>query len=66
MDNHLDWQSCVENMFQNILEKQIYKLMEIHLPRELMDQVHVLKEDFKKDICTKDLEERLYNICKTF
>lgn len=74
VDNDL-WQDCVENMFRNILEKQINKLLECgnklprersscNLTRKIMDQVLVLKEDLKKNVCTQDLEERLYNICK--
>ncbi|KAK8837708.1 hypothetical protein M9Y10_036248 [Tritrichomonas musculus] len=63
VDNDL-WQDCVENMFRNILEKQINKLIECNLPKEIMEQVLVLKENFKRKVCTQDLEERLYNICK--
>lgn len=51
-------------MFRNTLEKQINKLLEYHLLKEIIDQVVVLKEDFKKYVCTQDLEERLNNICK--
>ena len=51
-------------MFGNVLEKQINKLLEYNLPKDIMEQVIVLKEDFKKDACTQDLEERLYNVCK--
>ena len=63
-DNNDLWQDCVENMFRNILEKQINKLIECNLPKEIMEQVLVLKENFKRKVCTQDLEERLYNICK--
>ena len=47
VDNDL-WQICVENMFRNILEKQINKLIECNLPKEIMEQVLVLKENFKR------------------
>ena len=57
-NSDINWQDCVENMFRNTLEKQINKLLEYCLAREIMDQILVLKEDFKKNVCTQDLEER--------
>ena len=66
-DSISNWNEHVENIFRNILEKQVNRLLDYNLPKELTDQILALKEDIVKpnNICTSDLEERLYYICKT-